>query len=90
MVNQKIVVAVIIIGGSGIVHAIVNKTVITPVILGSYIFLLVCSVIDIFGGPASQFAGALALLAATYILLTEFPWSQIIGLVQGKQPPAQG
>ena len=81
--NQKIVVAVFIIGGSGIIHAVVNKTAITPVIIGSYIFLLVASILDIFGGQASQFAGALALLAATYVLLTEFPWTQILGMVKG-------
>jgi hypothetical protein len=94
-VNKKVIVAVFVIGGSGIVNAAVNKTAVTPVILGSYIFLLVLSVMDLFGGGASQLAGALAMLAMVGILLTEFPWGTILGLAgvntkQGSVNPLPG
>jgi hypothetical protein len=79
--NRKIIVAVFIIGGSGVVKSAMNKTAVTPVILGSYIFLLVLSILDAIGGPIAQLAGALAMLAAVVVLLTEFPWQTILGAV---------
>lgn len=83
--NRKIVVAVVIIAGSGVVNALLKKKPLTPVIIGAYVFLFVLSILDIYGGPASQIAGALAMLAATYVIITEVPWDQIIKLVQGKK-----
>jgi len=47
--------------------------------------LLVLSVLDMFGGGLSQLASGIAMVAVVYVLLTEFPWQQIIGLVQGKK-----
>jgi hypothetical protein len=82
--NKKVIIAVFIIGGSGVVNAATKGTAITPVILGSYIFLLVLSLADALGGPVAQLAGALAMLAAVVVLLTEFPWSTILSTVQGK------
>lgn len=83
--NRKIVIAVIIIGGSGFINAIMAKKPVTPVIIGAYIFLFVLSILDMYGGPVSDLAGALAMLAATYVIITELPWDQIIKLVQGKK-----
>jgi hypothetical protein len=84
LMNKKVIIAVFIIGGSGVVNAATKGTAITPVILGSYIFLLVLSLADALGGPVAQLAGALAMLAAVVVLLTEFPWSTILSTVQGK------
>lgn len=83
--NQKIVVAVIVIAASGIANAWINNKPITVVVIGSYILLLVLSIMDMFGGGLAQLASALAILAATYVLLTEFPWTQIIGLLQERK-----
>lgn len=83
--NKKIVIATVVIAGSGVVNSWTNKKAITPVIIGAYVFMLVMAVLDMFGGPISNLADALAMLAVTYVLLTVFPWSQIIGLVQGKK-----
>lgn len=80
--NKKIIVAAVVITGSGVVNAWSNSKPITPVILGGYIFILVLAVMDMFGGPLADLSGALAMLAALYVLLTEFPWSKIIGLVK--------
>lgn len=82
--NKKVIIAVFIIGGSGVVNAATKGTAITPVILGSYIFLLVLSLADALGGPVAQLAGALAMLAAVVVVLTEFPWQTIISTLQGK------
>jgi hypothetical protein len=81
--NRKIIIAVAIVAGSGIVQAWVKKKPITPIIIGSYVFLLVLAVLDMFGGPVSTLAGAIAMLAATYVLLTEFPWDTILTFVRG-------
>lgn len=88
--NRKIVVAVIVITGSGVVNAILNKKALTPVIIGSYVFLFVLSIADMYGGPMSTLAGALAMLAVTYVLITEVPWTTIINLVQGKNAAIVG
>lgn len=86
--NKHIIVAVAVIAGAGVVNAFMNQKALTPVIIGAYIFLFVLSIMDMYGGPLSQLAGALAMLAVTYVLLTEVPWSQIITLVQGKAAAA--
>lgn len=82
--NKQIIAAVAIIGASGVVAAWVNKKPITRVILGSYVLLLILSVLDLFGGQVSKLAGALALIAALYVILNEFPWQVVISLLQGK------
>ena len=83
--NGKIIVAVVVIGGSGLVAAWQQNKPVTPVILGSYILLLVLAVLDMFGPPLSTLAGAIAMLAMVFVLLTEFPWATIINTLQGKQ-----
>lgn len=88
--NKKVVVAAVIITGSGVVNAWTNQKPITPVIIGGYIFVLVLAVMDAFGGPLADLAGALAMLAALYVLLTEFPWSKIIGLVKPEKATSAG
>jgi hypothetical protein len=62
-----------------------NNKPITRVIIGGYVFMLMLSVGDMFGGDIGKLMSALALLAATYVLLVEFPWTAIINLLQGKQ-----
>jgi len=83
--NTKIVVATVVVAASGLTNAWLNKKPITPIIIGAYILLLVLSVLDMFGGGLSQLASGIAMVAVVYVLLTEFPWQQIIGLVQGKK-----
>lgn len=82
--NKKIIIAVFVIGGAGVFNAIQAKKPLTPVILGSYIFLLVLSVLDMFGGQLGVLAGALAMVAVVFVLLNEFPWQQLIATLQGK------
>src|SRR5258708_15360983 len=67
--NRKIIVAVVVITGSGVVNAILNKKALTPVIIGSYVFLFVLSVLDMYGGPMSSLAGAPAKLAGANNIL---------------------
>lgn len=83
--NTKIIVATIIIAASGIIRAWTDHKPITYVVIGSYVLLVILSVMDMFGGGLSELASALAMLAATYVILTEFPWQQLINLVQGKK-----
>lgn len=51
--------------------------------MGGYIFTLVLALLDMFGGEMSIFAGALAMLAMLYVLLTEFPWATLIQAARG-------
>lgn len=83
--NTKIIVAVLVISASGITNAWLNKKPISPIVIGSYILLLILSIMDMFGGQISQLASAIAMLAVVYVLLTEFPWQQLIALAQGKK-----
>lgn len=83
--NKHIVASVFIIGSSGVINAWSHKKAITPVIIGSYVFLLVLSIADMWGGQVSQLAGAIAMLAALTVLLTEFPWDIVLRTVQGKK-----
>ena len=82
--NKKIVAAAVLIGGTGVVKAITAGQALTPIILGSYVFLLMLAILDMFGGQASTLAGALAMLAVVYVLLTQFPWQAVTGLATKK------
>jgi hypothetical protein len=86
--NKKIVIVGVLIIGSGVANAWLAKPpkAITPVVIGGFIFLLMLSVMDMFGGPMSNLASALAVLAATYVLLTEFPWATVLGAVKANTP----
>lgn len=87
--NKAVVASTAILMGSGIVNSWVNKKPITRVVVGGYVFMLMLSVGDMFGGQLSQLMSALALLATTYVLLVEFPWSTVIATVQGTKKPNQ-
>jgi uncharacterized membrane protein len=90
--NRKIIIAVVVIGGAGVINAWTHSRPVSTVILGAYILLFVLAIADMFGPPLSDIAGAIAMLAVVVVLLTEFPWQTILSLVQGKQSstPAGG
>lgn len=81
--NKKIVVAALFIGGMGAYNALKNSRPVTPIILGSYIFLFVLAILDMFGGAIANLAGALSMVAVVYVLLTEVPWTDIGKFVGG-------
>lgn len=91
--NTKIVVAVVVIAGSSIVNAWYRKKPITAIVIGSYILLLILSIMDMFGGKISALASALAMVAVVYVLIgvdpktkqSLFPWDLITNLAQGKK-----
>ena len=82
--NKSIIAAVMIIGASGVASAWVKKQPITRVILGAYVLLLILSVLDFFGGTVSRLASALAMIAALYVILNQFPWAALLNLINGK------
>lgn len=77
--NKHIIAATLIIGGSGIIKAWQSKKPITSVILGSYVFMLILSLIDLAGGQASKFAGAIAMVAMLAVILNT--WTPILGTI---------
>lgn len=83
--NKKVVASAVLIGFVGVSQAAIGGRAITPVVTGAYVFLLMLAILDMFGGQASTLAGALAMLAVVYVLLTQFPWSAVTGAVKGKQ-----
>jgi len=83
--NKSIVVAVFVIGGVGVVNRLLVQKPITTIVIGSYLLLLILALMDMFGGGMSKLASAFALLATTYVVLTELPWQQVINFLQGKK-----
>jgi len=83
--NKQIVVAAFVITGAGVVNAIMAKKPLSKIIMGGYVFLLVLSLFDLFGGPISQLASALSMVALVYVILNVFPWVTVIKQVQGKK-----
>jgi predicted membrane protein len=77
--NKHIIAATLIIGASGVVNAWQNKKAITPVIMGSYVFMLVLSIIDLFGGEASRVAGAIAMVAVVAVILNT--WTPLLSTI---------
>lgn len=72
-------------------NAALNKQPFTPIIIGSYIFVFVLAILDMFGPPLSNISGGLAMVAVVYVLINEFPWEALISILQGKSasPTAQ-
>lgn len=83
MPNKNIVVAAFVITAAGIVNSITNKTKVTPVVIGGYIFLLVLSLVDMVGGDVAKIASGLAMLAMVYVLLNVFPWGIVLKTLKG-------
>lgn len=83
--NNTIVVAALVITSAGVVNATTNKTSISRVVMGGYVFLLVLSLIDVFGGPVAKIASALSMVAMLYVLLNVFPWQVVLKTLQGKK-----
>jgi hypothetical protein len=81
--DTKIIVAGFVIGGSGVINAIINNKPLTPILIGSYVLVLVLAITQSFGGPIATLSDALAMLAMLYVLLVEFPWKQLLSFVQG-------
>lgn len=77
--NKHIIAATLIIGGSGVIKAWQSKKPITPVILGSYVFMLVLSIADLAGGQVSQLAGAIAMVAMITVILNT--WTPILSTI---------
>ena len=79
--NKHIIAATLIIGGSGVVKAWMSKESIkiTPIIMGSYVFMLVLSIADLAGGQVSQLAGAIAMVAMLAVILNT--WTPILGII---------
>lgn len=84
-INRQIIFSGFIIVGTGIIRATQGKSDYTTVLVGGYVFILVLSIMDAFGGNLSRFSGALALLAAAYVVIDKFPWDVVINLIKGKQ-----
>lgn len=81
--NNKIIVSVLFIGGTSVVKALTDGKPLTPILLGSYILLIILAIADMFGGRVSQIAGGISMIAVIYVLLNEFPWSTLSKALKG-------
>jgi hypothetical protein len=81
-VNRKIIVATVFITGTAILRTHMTGQPMTPILIGGYVFMLVLSILDMFGGDLSKIAGALAMVAVVSMLFL-FPWQQITTLLRG-------
>lgn len=70
--NKPILLSAVVITLGGVATAIAKGQAISKVILGGYIFLAACSLLDSFGGKIAAIAGGLSTLAMVYVLTTEF------------------
>lgn len=77
--NKHIIAATLIIGSSGVIKAWQSKKPITPVILGSYVFMLVLSIADLAGGQVSRLAGAIAMVAMLTVILNT--WTPLLATI---------
>lgn len=84
--NKQIVIAAILITLAGVVNSLTSKPPkpISRTVMGGYIFLLVLSLLDLFGGPIAKIASAMSMVAVVYVLLNVFPWQTVLGAVQKK------
>lgn len=72
-VNKHILVTVVVIFAGGVVRVwVLHQGTITKTMIGALVFMLILSVLDIFGGPLSSLASALAMLALVAVLLDVF------------------
>jgi len=56
----------------------------TKTVMGGFILILILSLLDLFGGPLSTLAGALAMLAAVFVIVTDYlPIIQKLGSYTG-------
>jgi hypothetical protein len=85
-VNRPVVVAVVLIGGTGMLRANLTGQPFTPVMVGSLMLLIFLSLLDLFGGVLSVIASSLALLALVATLLRDLP--DIIQALQSAQHKA--
>lgn len=72
-VNGRIIVAVVVIASVGSLRAFLTGRPITRVLVGAVLVVILLSIMDLFGGPFSQLAGDLAMLAMIATLLLELP-----------------
>ena len=79
VMNKHIIAATLVIGGSGVIKAWQSNQPITPVIIGSYVFMLVLSILDLFGGQVSTLAGALAMVAMIGVILNT--WTPLLSTI---------
>ena len=74
--NKQVVIVGFIIVGGGVLNMWLgtgtSKTTITRIVLGAFVLVLVLSILDLFGGPISTLANALAMLAAVFVILTTY------------------
>jgi len=86
-INRKIIFAGFLLICGGIVRSVNAKKKLTPVLVGGYIFVLLLSILDAFGGYFSEISGALALLACVVVILSPdiFPWNTIFDALNKKK-----
>ena len=72
-VNRHILITTVVILAGGIVQQFSGKGAgYTRTIVGALLFMLILSLIDVFGGPASTLASALAMVTLVYVALDVF------------------
>lgn len=84
--NRTVIIVALYVAAVTFVNHTISKsknTSLTRILVGAYIWLLLLSLLDMFGGALSQLASALAMLAAVYVTLTVFPWGAILSLTGG-------
>lgn len=69
--NRAILAGVVLIGVTGSITALIRKQPVTPILVGSYVLLVILALLDLFGGPISKIAGGIALVAGLAVFLTE-------------------
>lgn len=96
MVNRPVLIAVFGIGAIAFVNGVIAHKPITRIVLATYLLLVLLSIADIFGGAFSTLAGAIAILAFTYMLLTQTGdvWIALAAITRSRQqvppPPTPG
>lgn len=83
--NNTILIGGVVIITFGAVSALYNSKPETPVFIGGIGFILLASLIDMFGGEWSKLASGLVGLSVVTVILVEGP--SLFAAIQGMKPP---
>jgi hypothetical protein len=82
--NKQIIVSALVIGGAGVWKSWTSGKPIGRVLLGTYMLVVILSIIDLIGGVAATLAGGLAMIAAMGSIFYLMSQSQFLKLANAR------
>lgn len=83
--NKTVVGGVVFIGAAAVTSRILQHKQITPVIVGSFVLMLMLSILEFFGGAGNTLASALVSVAVLVTIVDVLPWQAILQAIGAKK-----